>query len=62
MLIDKFLSQHIFHISGIEQGILNLINLGIYLCVFDSFRYILDTNHLTSLAGYKIGNGSRSGI
>ena len=50
MLVDKFLSQNILHVTCIKQGILNIVDFCVHLCVFNGFRHILDTNHLTSPA------------
>ena len=34
MLIDEILRQHIFHITGIKNCVLDIIDLCIHLCVF----------------------------
>ena len=47
---DEILRQHIFHITGIKNCVLDIIDLCIHLCVFNSFRHVFDTDHLTGLA------------
>ena len=42
MLVDKFLSQNILHVTCIKQGILNIVDFCVHLCVFNGFRHILD--------------------
>ena len=58
VLGNEFFCQNILHIACIEQGVANLVYFRVDLGILDSFGYILDTNHLACLLGYKVGNGS----
>ena len=62
MFIDKILRQDIFHITGIEQRILNTVYLRVDFCILNSFGNIFYTNNLPCLAGNKVCNRTRTGI
>ena len=54
--LDKRFIQHFLHVARKEKGILNAVECGINLGIFDSFRHVFDTNHLSRLLGYKLRN------
>ena len=54
--LDKRFIQHFLHVARKEKGILNAVECGINLGIFDSFRYVFDTNHLSRLFGNKLRN------
>ena len=37
-----------------------IVYLAVYFCIFNGFGYIFDTDYLTCLARYKVGNGAGS--
>ena len=62
MLVDEILRKDVLHIAGLEQGILDTVDLRIDLCILNSLGHILDTHYLAGTAGYEVGNGTCSGI
>ena len=57
---DEVLVQDIFHIAGVKQRVMYVVDLAVYLGVLNGFGYIFDTDYLTRLARYKVGNGARA--
>ena len=47
---DKVFCQDILHITGIEQGIRDSVDLRIHFCIFNGFGYIFDTDDLACTA------------
>ena len=62
VFVDEILRQHILHIAGKEQRILDAVDFRIDLGVFDGFGHVFDSDNLTRLLGYEVGNGSRARI
>ncbi|MPN43278.1 hypothetical protein SDC9_190837 [bioreactor metagenome] len=58
ILVDKILRQHVFHITGKEQRILDAVNISIHLSIFNSLGNVFNTNNLFGLACNKIGNST----
>ena len=62
MTCDKIIGEDVLHISGKERGVINSIDCRVDLCVLNSLGHILDTYHLTGLAGYKVGYSSCASV
>ena len=62
MLSDEAVGEHILHVPGIEQRVLDAVDAGIQLGVLDSLGDILDADDLTCLAGNEVGDGARAGV
>ena len=62
VLGDKLVVKDVLHIACIEQGVVYVVHLRVYLGILDSLRHILDAHYLTRLASHKVGYGSGSGI
>ena len=62
MLVYEICRQDIFHVSGVEQRIVNLIQSRINFGIFDCFRYVFDADYFLSLAGNEVGYRSGTGI
>ena len=50
MLSDEVVGEDILHIACIEEGIGDVVYLGVDLGILDSLRYILNADNLTCLA------------
>ena len=48
MLGNEFGSEHILHVSGIELGVLQFIDTGVYLGVLYCLRHILNPHHMAA--------------
>ena len=59
---DKLIIKHILHVTGEEQGVVDGVDLGIHLRIFDGLRHIFNANHLAGLAGHEVGYGARAGV
>ena len=59
---NKIVRQYILHVTGIEQGVLDVVLLGVNLGILDGFRHIFDTDDLASLFRHEVGNGARTSI
>ena len=62
VLCDELVRQDVLHVAGIEQRVLNAVNLGIDLCVLDGLGHILDADDLPCLSRHEVGNGPCAGI
>ena len=62
MLLDEVGREYVFHVAGIEKGIIETIKSRIGLGIFDSLGYILYTYNLTHLAGYEVGYRTGTGV
>ena len=62
MLSDEVVGEDILHIACIEEGIGDVVYLGVDLGILDSLRYVFDTNHLLGLVSHEVGDGSGTGI
>ena len=62
MLPDEVGREDIFHVAGIELGVVDVVDLAVDACVFDGLEYIFDTDDLACPMGHKVGNGARAGI
>ena len=58
MFIDKLLIEHIFHITGKEQGVVNVVDLRINFRIFDGFGNVFYAYHLVGLSSHEISNGT----
>ena len=58
VLSDEVISQNIFHVASIEEGIINAVQLRVNLGVLDGLRHVLDTDHLARLLCHEVGNGT----
>ena len=58
MFSDKHVSQDIFHITSEEQGIVDMINLGIDSGIFNRFWYIFNTNHFPCFPCDEVSNST----
>ena len=59
---DEVVGENIFHIACKEQRVVDMIDLRVYLSVFDSLWHVLNANDLTGLLCYEIGNRACAGI
>ena len=59
---DELIIKHILHVTGEEQGVVDGVDLGIHLRIFDGLRHIFNANHLAGLAGHEVGYGARAGV
>ena len=62
MTADELVVQDVFHVAGIEQGVIDAVDLGIDFGVLNSFRHVFYADNLTALPGNEVGNGARAGI
>ena len=62
VLVDEILCQDVFHVSGIEQCIFDLVQCGVDFGVFDCFGHIFDADHFLCLAGDEVGDRAGSGL
>ena len=62
VLSDEVVGQDVLHITSIEKGVLDAVQLRVDLGVLDGLRHILDTDHLARLLCHEVGNGACSRI
>ena len=62
MFVDEVLCQDIFHVAGVEQRILNVVEGRVDFGIFDGFRHVFDTDHFAGLARNEVGDGTGSRI
>ena len=62
MLSDEVIGQDILHVACIEEGVLNVVYLGIHLGILDSLWHVFDTDYLLCLVSHEVGDGSRTGV
>jgi hypothetical protein len=62
MLSHKIGYQHILHIACKELGIVNIVDLRVYLSILYSGWHVLHPYHFAHLVGNKISNGARAGL
>jgi len=54
----KVVVQNIFHVAGKEQRVLNAVDFGVHLGVFDGLGNVLNADDLTCFAGHEISDGA----
>ena len=62
MLPDKIVGKNIFHVAGIEQCVVDSVDLRVKLGILDSLGNILYSHHLSALACHKVGYRACTGI
>ena len=62
MLSDEVIGQDILHIASIEEGVLDVVHLGIHLGILDSLWHVFDADHLLCLVSHEVGDGSGTGV
>ena len=62
MLTDEVVRQDILHVTSIEEGVVDAVQLGIDLRVLDGLRHIFDTDDLLGSLGHEVGDGARTGV
>ena len=62
MLLYELLIENILHITSIEQGVVDIVDLGVDLRVFNGIFHIFNPDDLTSLSRHKISNGSCASV
>ena len=62
MPLDEAGGEYVFHIAGVEEGIVQTVELCVHLRVFYGFGHIFYTNDLPCLPRHEIGNGARAGV
>ena len=62
VLFDERIGEDILHVTGIEQGVVDAVDLTVDLRIFDGLGHIFDTDHLTGFAGYEVGDGAGAGV
>ena len=62
MFGNEFIRQDILHITGIEEGVMDVVDFGIHLSILNSLGYIFDTYDLACLLGHEVGNGTCASI
>ena len=58
MLCDEVVSEYVFHVACIEEGVVDTIELGVYLGILDGIFYVLYAYDLLCLASHEIGDGA----
>ena len=62
VLGNELIGEDVLHVAGIEEGIVDVVDLGIDLGILDGLGDILDTNDLTGLTSHEVGNGTCTGV
>ena len=62
VLGDEVVGQDVLHVASIEEGVGDVVYLGVDLGVLDGFWYVLDTDYLLSLVSHEVGDGSSTGV
>ena len=62
VLGNKVVGQDVLHVAGIEQRVLDAINLAVDFGVLDGFRHVLNTDDLTGFLRHEVGNGTSACI
>ena len=58
--LNKRAAEHIFHVSCIKFGVVNLIKFRVEMRIFNSLRNRFYTYDLTTIFGKKVGDSSRT--
>ena len=58
----KFVGEDILHVSGIEEGVVQAVDLRVEASVVDGFRHIFDADDLSSIAGHEVGDSAGAGV
>ena len=59
---NKLVCKDILHVTGKEQGVVDVVDLGVYLGIFDSLWHIFDADDLPGFSGDEVGDGAGAGI
>ena len=62
MLGDEVVGEDILHVTGIEKGVRDAVDLGVHLSILDGLWYIFDADDLACFPGYEIGDGACTGV
>ena len=59
---DEVVGEDVFHVAGVEEGVVDVVQTGVLLGIFDGLGNILDADDLTGLTGHEVGNGARASV
>ena len=59
---DKLVGEDILHVTGKEQCIVDMVDLGVHLGILDGLGDVLDADDLTGPTGHEVGNGTRTRV
>lgn len=62
IFMNEIFVQDIFHIPGKEERVVQIVEFGVYNCIFDSIRHVFDADYFPALVCHEVGNGSGSGV
>ena len=62
VLGNEVIGEHIFHIAGIKQGVVDAVDLGVDFGIGNSLRHILYAYHPAGAAAHEVGNGAGAGV
>jgi len=62
MLCDERIGQDVFHVAGKEEGVADVVDVGVYLRILNGFWDVFDADDLTGLACHEVGDGACAGI
>ena len=62
VLGDEVVGEDVLHVSGIEKGVGDAVDLGVDLRVFDGLGHVFDADDLTGFLCYEIGDSASAGV
>ena len=60
--MDERFVQHVFHVSGVEYRVVDIVECRIDFGIFNGFRDVFDTDNFLGIASHEVGNGPGSGV
>ena len=62
VLSDEVIGEDVLHVSGIEEGVGDTVDLGVHLRVLDGLGHVFDADDLTGFLCYEIGDSASAGV
>ena len=62
VLSNEVVGQDVLHVAGIEQRVLDTINLAVDFGILNGLWHVFNANDLSGLFCHEVGNGTRSCI
>ena len=58
----ELIVEYVLHVAGIEQGVVDAVNLRIYFRILDSLRHILYADNLSGFLCHEVGYCAGAGV
>ena len=62
VLSHELVSKYVFHVTRVEESVLDTVDIAVYLGVLDGLGHVLDADNPLGLSSHEVSDGSRACI